>query len=162
MRNLFLLILLPSIFITCNNENNIENNHLGLIDESSDSERSLLTEGCYFLSLQRDTLLVQITGTGDTIQGNLLFDNFEKDGSRGTITGTLSRDTLKTWYNFESEGMKSVMQVYFLVKETALIRGVGSMDVKEDTAYFSNLSDIYYPADNTYQKTDCNNFQPIF
>lgn len=114
-----------------------------------------MQKGCYFLEVGRDSLYVQMTETGEQVKGKIVFDNFEKDGSTGYFTGTLSGDTLKGWYDFESEGMRSVMEMIFLIKGSSLVRAEGNVDVKQDTTFFTNPSSVSFPIENTYRLTDC-------
>ncbi|MBK8494901.1 MAG: hypothetical protein IPL50_07650 [Chitinophagaceae bacterium] len=51
---------------------------------------------------------------------------------------------LKLDYVFASEGMNSVMEVYFKYKDGILVRGIGEMKTNGDTAYFINPALIKY------------------
>ena len=111
---------------------------------------------CYRKILARDTFSIQIAQTGNAVSGTLSFDNYEKDSSKGSVKGTTSGDTLKLWYDFASEGTNSVMEVYFKRDGDKLVRGVGTMDVKGDTSYFSNPSDIKFEEKEAWNKIACN------
>jgi hypothetical protein len=65
----------------------------------------------------RDTAILMLDQKGNMFTGKMLYDNYEKDGSRGTIKGKEDNEIIKLWYDFDSEGMHSVMEVYFK-KET--------------------------------------------
>lgn len=111
--------------------------------------------GCYLRVLKRDTLALSIQQSGKTITGKLSFDNFEKDGSSGTVSGIIDNDILKLIYSFQSEGMHSVMEVYFKVEGTALIHGIGEVATKSDTTYYAHPNDVSYPAKNKLVKINC-------
>jgi hypothetical protein len=85
----------------------------------------------------------------------LTFNNFQKDKSSGSVHGTIAGDTIKLWYDFHSEGMKSVMEVYFRKQNDELLRGLGQMEVKGDSAYLNDHTNIQFSADQTFKKVDC-------
>ena len=60
---------------------------------------------------------------------------------------------LNLWYDFDSEGMHSVTQVYFKKDNGRLLRGVGDMNTKPDTAYFT--SGINYSDKEAFTRIDC-------
>ena len=110
--------------------------------------------GCYMKIIGRDTAILMLEQKGNKFTGKMLYDNFEKDGSRGTVNGTGDQEIIKLWYEFTSEGMHSVMEVYFKKENGRLLRGIGDMDVKTDTTYF--ISGINYSDKEAFNKMDCN------
>jgi hypothetical protein len=72
-----------------------------------------VVEGCYRGVLVRDTFAASLHQKENSITGKLSFDNYEKDGISGSVTGKLQGDVLQLYYNFASEGMNSIMEVYF-------------------------------------------------
>lgn len=128
-------------------------------DRSAKSEKADLTKnqglpGCYMKITGRDTAILMLEQKGNSLSGKMLYDNFEKDGSRGTVNGMEDKEIIKLWYEFKSEGMHSVMEVYFKKENGRLLRGVGDMDVKTDTTYF--ISGINYSDKEAFNKVDCN------
>jgi hypothetical protein len=113
-------------------------------------------EGCYLQILNRDTFTASLQQQGNLVTGRMSFNNYEKDASTGTVSGKLQDDVLKLDYAFASEGMTSVMQLYFKYKDGILVRGTGEMNTKEDTAYFVNPALIKYDG-SALQKVDCQN-----
>jgi hypothetical protein len=110
---------------------------------------------CYMQVLQRDTIVMRIEKNGNNISGRLSFDNYEKDGSTGTVRGKQEGDVLQLIYSFASEGSNSVMEVFFKEQENVLLRGVGEMQTKGDTAYFVKPEQITYPDNGRMQKINC-------
>lgn len=108
---------------------------------------------CYMKITGRDTAILMLEQSADDISGKMLYDNFEKDGSHGTVRGKKDGDILKLFYDFNAEGTRSVMEVYFKEVAGGLLRGVGDMDVKADTAYFR--SGINYSDKEAFAKVDC-------
>ena len=109
--------------------------------------------GCYMKITGRDTAILIIEQKGTAITGKMLYDNFEKDGSRGTVKGSEEKDILKLWYDFESEGMHSVMEVFFKKDSVRLLRGIGTMNVRSDTTYFT--AGVNYSEKEAFNKVDC-------
>jgi hypothetical protein len=157
-----IIIIASMILASCNNdagEIGARNDSPVVIapePKTSDSvEISKDVSGCYRKILGRDTMFVQLQQTGTSITGNMFFDNFEKDASRGTVKGIAEGSIIKLWYDFQSEGMNSVMEMWFLHKENSIIRGVGSFGVKGDTSYYTNPADIKYEEGQGFDKIKC-------
>lgn len=111
--------------------------------------------GCYMRVLQRDTLAASLQQNGEIVTGKLTFDNYQKDGSTGTVKGKVQNNILKFIYRFQSEGMNSVMEVYFKIEEDGLVHGYGEVGVKRDSAYYSDTANIKYPEADKLKKLAC-------
>lgn len=111
--------------------------------------------GCYIRVLNRDTLTASLQQSGNNITGKLTFDNYQKDGSTGKVEGTVEDGIMKLIYSFQSEGMNSVMEVYFKADGKSLIRGIGEIKVKGDTAMYANPASINYPSGEKLDKVAC-------
>lgn len=118
--------------------------------------------GCFLRVTDRDTLVAALQQVGDSITGRLSFDNYQKDGSSGFVKGVLDSGILKLVYRFEAEGMKSVSEQYFKVTPEGLIQGLGQVQVKGDSAYFSSPADLSYDPVHLLRKTDCINLPEKF
>jgi hypothetical protein len=156
-----LYILLFSKLIACNNNSqandysgNSKSSDSGKITPSNEEKPAPDVTGCYMKILGRDTAILMLEQKGNEFSGKMLYDNYEKDGSRGTVKGKEEEGILKLWYDFNSEGMHSVSEVYFKKDNGRLLRGVGDMDTKTDTAYF--ISGINYSDKEAFNKVDCN------
>lgn len=164
MRNLSWLLII-CFSSSCNSNENatdsikdstaIENSDTKDKSKETNTEPAFADAACYMQVLKRDTIVARIEKNGNTILGRLSFDNFEKDGSTGTIKGKQEGDILQLLYSFTSEGTNSVMEVFFKEKENELLRGVGEMQMRGDTAYFVNPSQITYAEDSRMQKISC-------
>jgi hypothetical protein len=155
MRTLLFCLVAISIISCQDNNGTADTTNDTTLSPSTEPGSPITSEQCFRKVLSRDTFSIKITQTGNAISGTLAFDNYEKDSSKGTVKGTTTGDTLKLWYDFQSEGMHSVMQVYFKKEGDKLIRGIGSMDVKGDTSYFSNPPDIKFGEKDAWNKVDC-------
>jgi hypothetical protein len=160
MLKYILFIFLSGKLLSCNNS--IQTNERSNASKSSDTsktavpgtaEKSDELPGCYMKIVGRDTAILMLEQKGKEFSGKMIYDNYEKDGSRGTVTGKDDGEIIKLWYDFNSEGMHSVMEVYFKKETGRLLRGVGSMDAKTDTTYF--ISGINYSDKEAFNKVDC-------
>jgi hypothetical protein len=110
--------------------------------------------GCYIRVLSRDTVAASLQQSGDRVTGKLSFDNYQKDGSTGTVDGRIENGVLKILYSFTSEGMNSVMEIRFKVENGQLFRGIGDIIPRGDTVYYSNPAAISFEKQGL-EKIDC-------
>lgn len=111
--------------------------------------------GCYWKIVKQDTFAIQLAQTGDSVTGKLSFNNYEKDSSSGTVTGTVEGNIIKLWYHFASEGMNSVMQIYFRKEGDQLLRGIGPFDAKGDSSFYTDYDAIRYTQDQAFINLRC-------
>lgn len=154
------IIALLTIFLfSCNNNSAPETKSEAQKEkdrEAIDKSYSLTdVSGCFWKITGRDTLVAWLAQTENTITGKLSFDNFEKDGSRGIVHGTIEGDIIKLWYSFESEGMKSIMEVWYKKQGDSLLRGIGPSRVNADSSYFADRAAVTYDPDQALKKIDC-------
>jgi len=157
----FLIIFVTVELMACNNGGQTVEEIS--VSKSSDTEKIIPPKiedkpaadvtGCYMKIVGRDTAILMLEQKGNMFTGKMLYDNYEKDGSRGVVKGKEDNEIIKLWYDFDSEGMHSVMEVYFKKQNGKLLRGVGDMDAKTDTAYF--ISGINYSDKEAFNKVDC-------
>lgn len=122
---------------------------------NQDQEKKANLTGCYLRVIKRDTVAMMLEQRGNAISGKLSFDNYEKDGSNGIVKGAVDKGILKLVYEFQSEGINSVMEVYFKITDRGLIQGVGEVATQSDTTSYSNPEKIIYPPDNELLKISC-------
>lgn len=154
-----IIILAVIIFSSCNNNSAPETK----VEAQKEKEREAIEKsysftdmsGCFWKITGRDTLVAWLAQTENTITGKLSFDNFEKDGSSGVVHGTVEGDIIKLWYSFESEGMKSVMELWYKRLGDSLLRAVGPSAVKADSSYFNDQSAIKFDGKQSLLKVDC-------
>ena len=160
MKYIFFILFLGKL-MSCSN--NTATNEQAGVSKSSDSGKGTSPNiengpasditGCYMKIVGRDTAILMLEQKGNMFTGKMLYDNYEKDGSQGTVKGKEDKEIIKLWYDFNSEGMHSVMEVYFKKENGKLLRGVGDMDAKTDTAYF--ISGVNYSDKEAFTKVDC-------
>lgn len=127
------------------------------VNDYADTSAKLETElsGCYLRVTGRDSLVASLQQQGDRISGKLSFDNYQKDGSSGTVEGKVKDSIIQLVYSFRSEGMNSVMEVYFRVEGGDLVQGVGNMKNRGDTVYFENPAKVQFPRGNPLKRFAC-------
>jgi len=155
----FLVVLLLSKLVSCNNGEQTTESTNNSLDSGAakppaiENNRAENVSGCYMKILGRDTAILMLDQKGAELTGKLLYDNFEKDGSSGIVKGKEEDQILKLWYDFQSEGMHSVMEVYFKKDSGRLLRGIGTMNVKSDTTYFT--TGVNYSEKEAFNKIEC-------
>lgn len=159
MRQLSIYILLILI-AGCNESGNEKTEKVFITDTSfSDSAEVKVQEdvsGCYMRVTGRDTLLLRLTQTGDEISGTLIFDNFEKDSSHGTLKGKkLGDGIIHVYYDFFAEGMRSIREMYFKPGNKKITMATGDMDYSGDTSYFKNAPQLFYSQSDGLTLIDC-------
>lgn len=93
------------------------------------SGQPVSVEGCYVATNNKDVYKLNIQSQQQNqVSGTLAFNNYEKDSSSGTISGTYTDGTILANYTFNSEGTTSTMQVAFKKSGDDFIRGVGDLD----------------------------------
>lgn len=159
--NKLLILFSGLIILSCNshtdniNEVNTDTAASTVQDiEARHRDNTATITGCYMEILKRDTFAASLQQQGNIVTGKLSFDNYEKDGSNGPVTGTLDGNIMKLLYSFASEGMNSVMEVYFKYQDGKLLRGTGDMGNKGDTTYFTNPAAIKYDG-SVFKKLAC-------
>lgn len=87
---------------------------------------------CYAFTHNSDTIVLNITTTGNTFSGHMVYQLKERDRNNGTLKGIIKGDTLIADYTFSSGGMLSVRQVSFLKQYNNLIEGIGEVKLKNN------------------------------
>lgn len=115
------------------------------------SEKSIL--GCYVANLSKDIYTLTILSQeGESFEGKLNINNFEKDSSTGSLKGTYRNGILLGDFTFQSEGIESVVQVIFIKAGDNFIRGYGAVD-KETGTRFVDIKNIQYDPSVVYNFT---------
>ena len=110
--------------------------------------------GCYVMKTGKDvyTLVVE-SKDGKNVTGKVAFNNFEKDSSSGSFTGTLEGNILLGNYLFDSEGMSSNRQLAFKLVDGNLIEGFGDVKFEADKEVFKDISTVTYNPQFTFGKS---------
>ncbi len=111
--------------------------------------------GCYVNHTGKDiyTLMISSEDNG-TLKGILSYNNFEKDSSSGTFSGTFSDGLLIGNYSFDSEGMHSDRQVIFKKDGDKLIQGFGDVKMENGKELFKDINNVTYDPKSTFTKSE--------
>ena len=102
-----LLISLATIIIlvaitSCNNN----------ADETVEEEKTdsiVQTDFCYTGIINRDTVLLNVNITDTLVTGGLIYNFYEKDDNKGSLSGKMIGDTMIADYKFYSSGMALIL-----------------------------------------------------
>ncbi|WP_133240814.1 hypothetical protein [Marixanthomonas spongiae] len=114
-----------------------------------------LQKGCYVYNDNRSTISLHVIEKEDTITGTLLIALAEKDKNTGTFSGHIKDSVLLADYFFESEGVESVREVAFKIKNDTLVQGYGPMELKDSIQVFKNPSSLTFDAEFPLVKKAC-------
>ncbi len=91
---------------------------------------------CYQMIIKKDTARLSFTRTGELLEGSLSYHREEKDKNDGTFRGRLLNDSvLLASYTFNSEGIKSVRELVFKIRDSILLQGYGEEYQRHDSAF---------------------------
>ena len=118
-------------------------------------------QSCYVGNTGKDSVFISLDDNLGTITGKLRYKNFEKDSSMGDVMGIKSGDTLKLTYSFESEGISSERDIYFLQKNGELIEGIGDHKTEGNKEFYVNPAKLKYETAGL-KSADCIDFEKKF
>ncbi|TCJ17053.1 hypothetical protein EPD60_07005 [Flaviaesturariibacter flavus] len=150
MRNLTFLLLL--LLAACSGN---DNNNKKKTTETTRAAAPADGETCYRRVQGRDTFSLRLQRNGADLSGDLGFDNYEKDSSRGTVTGKVTGNVYRLIYVFESEGSSSVMEIFFRREGNGLVRGVGPMENSGDTVRYAHPGSVQFLSEERWEPVDC-------
>lgn len=145
------------LMISCNGS---EDTGSGIVTDTVTTNENTATaetrslSGCYSMIQGKDTATLNINVSDSNVSGKLRYKLFEKDQNDGIINGVLKDDRIVAKYTFQSEGMSSVREVVFSIKNDSLLEGYGETVVKNDTARFVNTTELAFMK-NPFIKVAC-------
>jgi hypothetical protein len=114
-----------------------------------------LEKECYVWTSGKDTIRLSFVRS-ENVTGELSYDFFEKDKSRGTLSGMFIGDTLFADYRFHSEGTVSVREIVFLRKGDSIVPGSGPIELRDGRESFSGLhQQLKFDSSQALGKVDC-------
>ena len=99
---------------------------------------------CYIMANGKDTATMQMTVSGPAVSGTLMFNLFQKDKNKGEFSGIMQDTLIVGNYTFESEGMTSVREVVFKLKDDQLYEGYGEVIEKDNGVSFTDITKLKY------------------
>lgn len=148
MKNTSIIALSLVIFASCNTEKKQEST-------TKTEVKTTQTETCYQHTKDSSTIRLNVIINDNMITGNLTYDYYQKDKSKGTIKGQLKSDTLFADYTFMSEGVESVREVVFIKTANGWVEGYGEIDDKDGKVVFKNRNKITFDNNVVLKETAC-------
>jgi hypothetical protein len=153
-------ILCTLLFIACNNSNNTNEGapqtiHANAGDTIITSAKPVVFNGCYEMTLKKDSAFLQIQLTDSTVSGNLDYHWYQKDSNNGTIKGVVRDSLLIAAYTFQSEGVTSVREVIFKIHDQELWPAFGGLTPHNDTLVFKDKNNLQYDNKHPFIKINC-------
>ena len=162
MKKIFFLFGIVTLF-SCNQDE--EKNTTEVTDSTSSvktndspppsNPSARLEPGCYRMIISRDTAEMKISVEGNKVEGDLLYNPFEKDGSFGKFKGEIKDSVIYGGYRFESEGMVSYREVAYMIVPDGLVEGFGDIDMKNDSAWFKYPQTLKFERNHPFVKVAC-------
>lgn len=151
MRSAIAMILIFSVaFAACNggaDKKEAANDSLPAATESGTA--------CYLKAVGKDTFRLQLVINDEQVAGELRYDHYEKDKSRGTLTGVLKDNILRASYSYQSEGMNSTRPVVFKVMGDQVYEALADNFDPNGVPVFSETNDQLKFDPSPYSKKDC-------
>ena len=129
--------------------------HAGAADTIVTGVKPIALEGCYEMTLKKDSAFMQLQLQDSIVSGTLNFNFFEKDRNTGTFKGVLRGDKILADYTFQSEGVTSVREIVFLLKDGTLLPGFGNLKEEGGKLVFANREELQYQKANPFIKINC-------
>ncbi len=125
--------------------------------ETADTAAPVLPQAlCYASTAGGNNVYLRLEIQGSSVMGKLDYSIKEKDQNKGTISGTMNGDVLIADYTFNSEGVSSVRQVAFQVKDGKATEGYGEMVEKNGKMIFKDPANIAFGEGIVLQQQECN------
>lgn len=109
--------------------------------------------GCYRMIIKNDTAIMSLNTQGDSVSGSLSYNWYERDDNNGTFKGIIKNDSLIVAdYTFQSEGITSVRQVAFKIRDSVLLQGYCELQERNDTSFFRDVNLVIFDTKNPFRK----------
>ena len=138
-----------------------QNDSVVVVPENAEPIESSTQQTCYFGVTGKDSVYVSLDDNLGTITGKMRYKNSEKDSSFGDIVGTQNGDTLKLNYSFQSEGMNSEREIFFLKKKNQLTEGIGNHKMEGNKDLYENSAKLKFDG-SILKQVDCKDFEKNF
>lgn len=144
------ILVLIAITTACNNPKGTKvslDNIDSVGSESTDTIRktSVKLQPCYLATIGKDSAFLKISVSDSTqISGELHYKFRERDNTYGEFKGVRRNDTLTIDYDYLAEGVKSVREITFLVRDEQIIEGIGDYKEENRKQVYQNKAQIDY------------------
>jgi hypothetical protein len=153
-----LLFFVITLIVSCNNNSEQEKTSSIATDSAKTVENKIQVpvSSCYASISKKDTVRLKVEVFENVVTGSLVYKLHEKDSNKGEFEGQMKGDTLIADYKFMSEGIQSVRQVIFLVKDSIAREGYGNMEEKNGKMVFKNVKEIVFGNGIILKREECN------
>lgn len=163
MKQFFCLIQSVILIASCTNEQAREQNnavvgssvHANAEDTIITNAQPMMLGGCYEMAIKKDTARLMLTIKDSTVTGSLVFNWHEKDGNTGMIKGVVRDSFIVADYTFQSEGITSVREEVFKIRDGSLVHGFGDLQEQNGKVVYKDRSRLQYDLDHPFLKVDC-------
>ncbi|MDN3658083.1 hypothetical protein QWZ08_20695 [Ferruginibacter paludis] len=158
MRYLLLLLITTTLVnATSCRETKKSATATAVTDSSKTGEMKIMIPNtyCYSNPGGKDSVYLKLEKFPNVVTGKLMYKLYEKDSNTGDIDGVLHGDTLIADYKFLSEGVTSVRQIIFLIKNDTAREGYGEMEERNGKMVFKNLQETDFTKSVLLNKTEC-------
>ena len=158
----YVSIILLLLCVSCSNSNSStdESNTDNSSTQSAPSDTVAIPDvgGCYLHVTGKDTLTVALKQEGIELTGSAVYDHFEKDGSSGTLEGTIrANGVIHAWYSFQAEGMNSVRELMYKKEGDRLILAFADEYQRHDTSFIRNVDSVQFAGSAlVFEPVPCN------
>ena len=151
-----LLIILIAFIVSCDNNEQSSQTSVAVPENSDviENNNSLPNVACFSIT-SKDTVALSIHISDSIVSGTLVYKLYEKDSNKGKLEGKHYGDTLIANYKFMSEGIESVRQVAFLIKDTTATEGYGDVEEKDGKMVFKDWKSLDFKNGLILKKTGC-------
>ena len=111
--------------------------------------------GCYEMIFKKDTATLSLEVKDTLLSGNLAYHLWERDRNTGTIKGKLQDSLIIVDYTFRSEGVTSVREVIFKIKDSTLVQAFGDIEERQNKIVFRDPASLQYMDQNPFVKVAC-------
>jgi hypothetical protein len=129
--------------------------HTDVINSSGNSSKIILQDGCYEMTMKKDTGRMKLIIEDSIVTGDLDYDWFEKDGNKGTFKGVIRDSLILADYTFKSEGMISVRELVFKIRDSSLYAGFGPLTDRNGKIVFTDNQKIEFDSIAPFMKIPC-------
>lgn len=153
MKRLFIFLII-AFAISCQN-----NGHKTVPISVEKSKQNIQdipsTHMACYATIGKNSVLLKLIISDSSVKGTLIYNLYQKDKNTGTLDGKLYGDTLIANYQFTSEGIKSIRQVAFLIKDSLITEGYGDVEEKNGRMVFRDRKSLDFKKGLKLKKTDC-------
>lgn len=156
MKYFSLIIIAVAGIMSCNDPKQTSEK-TDVTDTTKEGEMKVMIPGtvCYATTGSKDSIFLKVETFPNVVTGILSYNLFEKDKNNGTIDGVMKGDTLIAEFTFKSEGMSSIRQVAFLIKNNTATEGYGEVVEKNGKMIFKDIHGLDFTKGMKLHVVDC-------